>query len=1049
MKLLWCGVLIMNVAGWAQVSPTINDVPSRQFGQAKMLNSSTLGTPNLVEGRELNRPASVAFSASGDVMYVADSNNNRVLAWRSPSSLTKGNQADKVIGQRDFYSTAQKGPGTDLTSGLSAPIGVAVDRAGNLYVLDAGNNRILRYPNPFTQTTDPLSVDLVIGQKTQSSCNLPNANDTCSGSMPKPTNTRLAFSSGGSVLQTGLTFDAQGNLWVADAGNNRVLRFPSSVLTAGRVDPAADSFPIGQSDFQSNTAASCTSRDDQLKTTGLLQPQSVAFDAAGALYIADSCARVLYYPNPNTQNTATVVLGVVPPPPAPPQQSEPVPSEFSLSNASPGRLLAVFTDKNSTGVFVADTSANRVVRYASPAQFSTSASTPSPASVGVIGQPDLLSGNANRGLAEPSATSLLAPIAGGFDAAGNLWIVDAGNNRVLSYPAASNSIYNSATIVVGQTDFPFNAPNLIEGREIWIYTASGVPGGGIVVDKSSNPPHLYIADTFNNRVLGFRDARAVGSDARSILTQKADLVIGQRANDFSRAVVNYPGGDQRLPTATGLLRPVGLAVDGNGNLWVADSGNGRVLRFPAPFDHQGDQTATLVLGQSDFQNKDQSPTAQNMNTPWGVALFPDGGLAVSDAFLNRVMIFSKPPFSNGQPASSIVGQKDSSSSGPSSTLAGLNLPRNIATDTSGRLYVCDSGNNRVLVYTPGNFPTGATAAFNFPNFSQPQGIAVSAATGEMWVTAGNTLFHLPEVTSYQNTSTIFQQIQSNLPLEVALDAFDNPIVAEASNRITFYFAKLAARNAFTFTSTRPLTPGMWIQAAPVGKILDVPDEVHETPPYPSTVAGLQMLVNGAPAGIYAVIAKTYINFVIPWSAPSSGTAEFLLFNPATKEIVAAGTFLMSLADPAFKTVNGAGTGQILAANVDDGGLNGPQNPVSRGKVLTLALTGQGLVSNPPADGFPPTGLVPTPQLPVVTLGAVNIPPENILFSGLDPTYPGSWTINIRIPETAQGGPAPGNNIPIFVRMYDIPSNWGFDPSNSNNDILLTVPNARITTIAVK
>ena len=53
---------------------------------------------------------------------------------------------------------------------------------------------------------------------------------------------------------------------------------------------------------------------------------------------------------------------------------------------------------------------------------------------------------------------------------------------------------------------------------------------------------------------------------------------------------------------------MGLAVDDSGNLWVADSGNGRVLRFPAPFSVAAGttQTADMVLGQSSFTNKDQS-----------------------------------------------------------------------------------------------------------------------------------------------------------------------------------------------------------------------------------------------------------------------------------------------------------------------------------------------------------------------------------------------------------------------------------------------------------
>jgi hypothetical protein len=64
---------------------------------------------------------------------------------------------------------------------------------------------------------------------------------------------------------------------------------------------------------------------------------------------------------------------------------------------------------------------------------------------------------------------------------------------------------------------------------------------------------------------------------------------------------------------------------------------------------------------------------------------------------------------------------------------------------------------------------------------------------------------------------------------------------------------------------------------------------------------------------------------------------------------------------------------------------------------------------------------------------------------LDPQYPGSWTINVKVPESVP----PSNAIPILVIMKDIPSNYGFDPNNSANDIQLTVPNGRITTIAVK
>ena len=52
MKLLCRFVLIATVPVWAQISPTINELPSREFGQARLLNPPTSGAPNLIEGRE-------------------------------------------------------------------------------------------------------------------------------------------------------------------------------------------------------------------------------------------------------------------------------------------------------------------------------------------------------------------------------------------------------------------------------------------------------------------------------------------------------------------------------------------------------------------------------------------------------------------------------------------------------------------------------------------------------------------------------------------------------------------------------------------------------------------------------------------------------------------------------------------------------------------------------------------------------------------------------------------------------------------------------------
>ena len=103
-----------------------------------------------MEGREFYAPQSVALDTSGStpILYVSDTDNNRVLAWKDANGFQSGQKADLQIGQPDLLTTFPGGPGTAYSTGLFRPTGIAVDPSGNLYVADSGNNRVLRYPSP-------------------------------------------------------------------------------------------------------------------------------------------------------------------------------------------------------------------------------------------------------------------------------------------------------------------------------------------------------------------------------------------------------------------------------------------------------------------------------------------------------------------------------------------------------------------------------------------------------------------------------------------------------------------------------------------------------------------------------------------------------------------------------------------------------------------------------------------------------------------------------------------------------------------------------------
>src|SRR5271166_5056281 len=159
--------VLIAAAQYLEGQTVFNPVPSRIVGQAVLQQTGVLTATavNLVEGREFANPQATAVDTSVNppILYVVDAGNNRVLAWKNASSFTTGApKADLVIGQRDFLSTSPQGPAvssSSLSTGLFQPVGLTVDKSGNLYVIDAGNNRVVRYPAPFSQTGDLLQVD--------------------------------------------------------------------------------------------------------------------------------------------------------------------------------------------------------------------------------------------------------------------------------------------------------------------------------------------------------------------------------------------------------------------------------------------------------------------------------------------------------------------------------------------------------------------------------------------------------------------------------------------------------------------------------------------------------------------------------------------------------------------------------------------------------------------------------------------------------------------------------------------------------------------------
>jgi uncharacterized protein (TIGR03437 family) len=197
-----------------------------------------------------------------------------------------------------------------------------------------------------------------------------------------------------------------------------------------------------------------------------------------------------------------------------------------------------------------------------------------------------------------------------------------------------------------------------------------------------------------------------------------------------------------------------------------------------------------------------------------------------------------------------------------------------------------------------------------------------------------------------------------------------------------------------------------------------------------------------------LVSPGQINFMIPMSAPTSGTADVQVVRQSTGQILTDGLVPMNAVSPAVFagglvncSLSGGKCKQAAVINDADNTVNGPGNPAAAGSYISIFATGQGFVQGAPADGdIPRGGLVKTSAVPKVFINGCYVDDANcthetgvdtVSFSGLSPQFPGVWQINVRIPKTT----GPGAQLPLFIVMDNVTSQ--------------AAPNGYITTIAVK
>jgi uncharacterized protein (TIGR03437 family) len=187
-----------------------------------------------------------------------------------------------------------------------------------------------------------------------------------------------------------------------------------------------------------------------------------------------------------------------------------------------------------------------------------------------------------------------------------------------------------------------------------------------------------------------------------------------------------------------------------------------------------------------------------------------------------------------------------------------------------------------------------------------------------------------------------------------------------------------------------ITPGEFIALFGTGlaKSLQV-----ASPPYPPTLNGVTVQINGKPAPIYFV-STGQINCLVPYGVTGT-TATITVTNGTASNAV---TVPLAPTAPGMFSINqsGGGVGAILHS---DFSRVSATSPAVGGETVLLFLTGMGPVDQPVVDGAAPAQLTNTISRPVVLIGGLQ---ATVLFSGLSPQFPGLYQMNVTLPAFPSG-----------------------------------------------
>ncbi len=660
-------------------------------------------------GPAINAPVvgseSVFIDLAGN-LYIADRDNHRVRKVDVTTGIIT-----TVAGTGVNISSGDNGSAINAT--LSRPVGVTVDNAGNVYISEEGSYRVRKV----TAATGIITT--VAGGGSVDADNQP------------ATSARL-------TLPRGVAVDGTGNLFITEGHRIRKVASGTGIIST----IAGDGTPGFNGDNQPATAAK------------LNAPSSIAFDIAGNLLIADRI-NIRIRKITVTTGIITTVAG---------NGNSTFSGDNVVANVSPlGEPYGIAVDVNDN-LYIADQNTRRIRKvtaatgimttvagrefsgFNGDSQIATNASLSTPRGVATdaTGNVYIADQSINRIRVVTAATGIITTVAGNgtdaytggilpatsaalrgptgvvFDAAGNFYIADSGNQRVRKVTAATGII----STVVGTGTDGFNGDNQsAAAASLW-------DPKGIALDTDGN---LYIAEQTSRRIRKVNAITGVISTVAgggaiydpysdNIPAVNATLLgpSGVAVDSFGNLfIAEYFGGRiRKVSAATGVITTAAslggftrsVAVDSVGNLYVSNENLQRIYRVDAA---TGTVTTIAGIGSGGFSGDNGPATNAELSYPSSVAFDADGSLFIADSLNLRIRRVA----ADTGIITTVAGTGSQGFAGDGGDAKGalLAYPRGLAFDSGGNLYIVEEVNGRIRKITPsvpgapaiGNIAAGA------------------------------------------------------------------------------------------------------------------------------------------------------------------------------------------------------------------------------------------------------------------------------------------------------------------------------------------------------